>query len=69
MGDATSTVYGYDVNSPTASFSTTKGLSTVLTYTPVPEPSTAMLLFAGLAVLSFVRLKTAKHGRPGMTKG
>jgi hypothetical protein len=69
VGDTTSTVYGYDVNSPTASFSTSKGLDTVFTYTPVPEPSTVVLLLVGIALLSFAPLRTAKRRSTNMTQG
>jgi hypothetical protein len=65
-GDTTSTVYGYDVNSPTASFLTTKGLAAGFTYTPVPEPSSAVLLLVGVAALTWARLKRSSRIAPNI---
>ena len=67
VGDTTSTVYGYDVNSPTASFATSKGLGTAFVYTPVPEPSTVVLLLVGIVLVSFTRLRKAKRRSANMT--
>src|SRR5947207_9202334 len=65
IGDSTSHVQGFNVNSPSAQEVNSFGFVTEFVIQPVPEPSTwALLTIGGLAVSTrhFRRIGRRKHG-------
>ncbi len=52
--DTVSIAYAFNVNDLTG-ITDTKGLNTLFTVTPVPEPSTICLFLAGLATIGFIQ--------------
>jgi hypothetical protein len=65
LGDSTSSILAFDVNSKNAQTTSSLGFVTYFEVQPIPEPSSWALLAFGLASLAFPlrrRLTTRQHG-------